>query len=539
LNRREFLAAAGALPLACCADATRPPLPPGDLLGADVAFGHRLLRGQFPPPKQTRRCAVVIVGGGIAGLSAAWRLTKAGLDDFLLCDLEQRVGGNARWGESAVSAFPWGAHYLPLPTRESRAVRELLADLGAIEGDPHALKPRYDERYLCQAPQERLYRNGIWQEGLMPQAGLSSAERRQAQQFVDLMAGFKVRRGRDGRKAFVLPLDLSSRDPELLALDRQTMRDWLRSQRIDSEPLHWYVDYACRDDYGTGSAQTSAWAGIHYFACRDGEAQDANGDIVLTAPEGNGWMVRGIEERLRRRLLTGALCTRIGQASKRAFAEVYLGEEQRTVRIEAEQLIWAASAFVLPRVWPEAPAPLAAAARKIEYAPWLVANLTLERLPEEHYGAPLSWDNVIYGSPGLGYVVTTHQHMRTRPGPSVFSYYRALADPLAQPAREMLLATPRESWAEAILAELERPHPDIRAITTRIDVCRYGHAMARPLPWALWHGSRFALSGVHGRIQLAHADLSGISLFEEANYRGVLAAERVLRSLGVRFKSIL
>ncbi|MBI4293234.1 MAG: FAD-dependent oxidoreductase [Betaproteobacteria bacterium] len=538
MNRREFLAAAGALPLAGCADAT-PPLPPGGLLGADAAFGHRLLKGGFPPPIETRRCTAVIIGGGIAGLSAAWRLAKAGIDDVLLCELEPRVGGNARWGENAVSAFPWASHYLPLPTREARAVRELLADLGAIEGDPHAAKPRYDERYLCQAPQERLYRNGVWQEGLMPQAGLSATERAQMQRFIDLMASFKVRRGRDGRKAFALPLDLSSRDPELLALDRQTMRDWLRSQGIDSQSLHWYVDYACRDDYGTGSAQTSAWAGIHYFACRDGEAQEASSDIVLTAPEGNGWMVRRIEEGLRGHLLTSALCTRIGQAARRVFAEVFLSEEQRTVRIEAEQLIWAANAFVLPRVWPEAPAPLAAAARKIDYAPWLVANLTLDRLPEERHGAPLSWDNVIYDSPGLGYVVATHQHMRTKPGPTVFTYYRALADPLARAAREKLLAAPREAWADAILRELERPHPDIRTITSRMDVCRYGHAMARPLPGTLWHGSRTALSRVYGRIQLAHADLSGMSLFEEANYRGVLAAERVLKSLGVRATTIL
>lgn len=353
------------------------------------------------------------------------------------------------------------------------------------------------------------------------------------------MAEFKVQRGRDGRKAFALPLDLSSRDPGLLALDRQSMSDWLRSQRFDSEPLFWYVDYACRDDYGTHSAQTSAWAGIHYFACRDGEAEDAPADIVLTAPEGNGWVVRRIEEKLQGRLLAGALATRIGEAGRGVFAEVFLGEEQRTVRIEAKQLIWAANVFVLPRVWPGAPAALAAAARAVDHAPWLVANLTLERLPEERRGAPLSWDNVLYDSPGLGYVVATHQQMRTKPGPTVFTYYRALSDPDARGARKKLLVTPREAWAEEILADLKRAHPDLREITARIDVLRYGHAMARPLPGPLWHGSRAALIRPYGRIQLAHADVSGISLFEEANHRGVLAAERALKSLGARVATLL
>ena len=37
-----------------------------------------------------------------------------------------------------------------------------------------------------------------------------------------------------------------------------------------------------------------------------------------------------------------------------------------------------------------------------------------------------------------------------------------------------------------------------------------------------------AASDVYKRQALAHADLSGFSLFEEAQYRGVRAAERIL-----------
>jgi hypothetical protein len=40
-------------------------------------------------------------------------------------------------------------------------------------------------------------------------------------------------------------------------------------------------------------------------------------------------------------------------------------------------------------------------------------------------------------------------------------------------------------------------------------------------------------------VHFAHADASGMSLFEEANYQGVRAAEAVLRHLGVRFASAL
>ena len=46
------------------------------------------------------------------------------------------------------------------------------------------------------------------------------------------------------------------------------MTDWMASQRFDSAPLRWYVNYACRDDYGASLADVSAWSGLFYFAAR-------------------------------------------------------------------------------------------------------------------------------------------------------------------------------------------------------------------------------------------------------------------------------
>ncbi len=52
---------------------------PGRLMGADAALGHRLRAGDFPEPDGETRTGVVIVGGGVAGLSAAWQLQARGL----------------------------------------------------------------------------------------------------------------------------------------------------------------------------------------------------------------------------------------------------------------------------------------------------------------------------------------------------------------------------------------------------------------------------------------------------------------------------
>jgi hypothetical protein len=55
----------------------------------------------------------------------------------------------------------------------------------------------------------------------------------------------------------------------------------------------------------------------------------------------------------------------------------------------------------------------------------------------------------------------------------------------------------------------------------------------------MWGGARQVFEQGGAGIQFAHADVSGLSLFEEANYRGVLAAERTLARLGVSYASSL
>ena len=545
MDRRDFmakLALAGVAPLLACSSPPAARLPPGAMRGATLDAGHLLREpGKLPMPTETLRIPVAIVGGGIGGLSAAWKLAKSGFKDFRLFELESDLGGNSRAGRNPVSTYPLSAHYLPLPPPEARAVRELLAELGVLEGDPRALKPRYDERYLCATPQERLYRNGWWQDGLLPLHGVAAEDQQQYRRFHALMESFRLRRDR-GRRAFALPMAGSSQAPDLLALDRVSMREWLLDQGLDSPFLHWYVDYACRDDYGTASGEVSAWAGIHYFACRTGEAQDVVGDTVLTSPGGNAWLAEGLArlttERVGEFAVNGALACRVAMMGDRVGVDVWLPGEQRALRVLAEQLIWAAPLFMVPYVF-AGEARLASAARSFVAAPWLVANLTLSRPPEERAGVPLAWDNVLYDSPGLGYVVATHQLLRQWPRETVFTYYRALSDLPPQAARVMLQEMPYDYWAEQVLGDLERVHPDIRQLTTHLDIYRNGHAMVRPVPGLVWGSERRLFAADRPRIRFAHADVSGFSIFEEAQYRGVLAAERTMRRLGRRFASSL
>ena len=546
MNRRQFLLSLGTAATATAGGAyawrrihssKTPPLPEGEILGASAAIGHRLRAMDFPEPTETLKTPVVIVGGGIAGLSAGWKLQKAGFADFVILELESEVGGNARSGENAIAAYPWGAHYLPFPTRESRATRELLADFGVLRGDPCAAEPAYDERVINFAPQERLYAHGVWHDGLWPQVGVRQRDFDQYRRFQALMDGFQRRRGADGRKAFAIPIDFSARDPDLLALDRLSMRDFLLRQGLDSEPLHWHVNYACRDDYGCRYDETSAWMGIHYFASRDARARDADSDDVLTWPEGNGWLVKKLRERLASHLITNAMAWRLSELDRAVRVDAWQPNENRSTRRLARIVIWAAPVFQVPRVFREWSPELAAAIGEFQHAPWLVANLSLRGFPTERRGVPLSWDNVLYDSEALGYVVATHQHLAVHQDQTVFTWYHALSNGPPERERQRLLTTPWAVWAETILRDLSWPHPDIREQVTRLDLMRWGHAMVRPRPGFVWGEARQRLLQVQDRVLFAHSDLSGYSVFEEANYRGVLAAERALAALGVGFSS--
>ena len=250
-------------------------------------------------------------------------------------------------------------------------------------------------------------------------------------------------------------------------------------------------------------------------------------------------MIRRLRERLAPHIVTESLVFRLSALDRAVRVDAYQPGENRAIRRLAQRVIWAAPVFQAPWVFQELSAELKAAIGEFQYAPWLVANLSLRGFPIERRGAPLSWDNVLYDSAALGYVVATHQHLAAHQDQTVFTWYQALCDGPPERERQRLLDTSWAVWAEWILQDLSKPHPDIRKQVTRLDLMRWGHAMARPRPGFVWGTARQRMLEAGDQVLFAHSDLSGYSIFEEANYRGVLAAERVLTALGVPFQSSL
>jgi glycine/D-amino acid oxidase-like deaminating enzyme len=549
LTRRELLAAFLGVPfaLSACGSGETPPLPEGEIVGASEGIGHLLRDGLRvePPPDAWERAGVVIVGGGVAGLAAAWRLLREGFEDFVLLELERAPGGTSRSGEraGAVVPYPWGAHYLPAPLKENGALVSLLSEMGVLEGTDGEGEPVVAEQFLCRDPEERVFYRGRWYEGLYLHAGESAEEAAQLQKFnaeVDAWASWRDARG---RRAFTIPVVNCSDDAEVTALDRLTMAEWMRERGLDSARLRWLVDYACRDDYGMTAAQTSAWAGLFYFASRM-KAPGAEAQSLITWPEGNGRLVAHLYEKARARVRLG-----LAVASIRTPGDAGEGEAVEVVAVEhdgrgakgfrAGQVVFAAPQFLtkyLLRGYREGATP--AHVGEFEYGAWMVANLTLRDRPRLGFGSfPLAWDNVLYESRSLGYVAATHQRGLEH-GPTVFTYYYPLTDERPSDARSRLLSTGRDGWAEVALADLSRAHADIRALTERLDVMRWGHAMIRPRPGFVHGGALAAARKPFRSVHFANTDLSGLALFEEAFDHGLRAAEEVLAARGLRFKSM-
>ncbi|MBX3022908.1 MAG: FAD-dependent oxidoreductase [Bdellovibrionales bacterium] len=502
--------------------------------GPSADIGH-ILRGdhsQVPPPSSEEKIPIAIIGGGVSGLSAAWHLHDFKFKDFKLFELDHEVGGTSAFGENSVSRFPWGAHYLPIPAQESVELRRLLEELGVITGYENGL-PIYKEEYLCAEPQDRLLFNGKWRRGSVPEAGWSDQDRDQTYAFIREMLRLRLVMGSDGKPMFGIPLEKSSEDMIARRLDTISMKEYLLENSWTSSRLHWWINFCCRDDFGTAYDQTSAWAGIHYFAARGGEASKKRGEAFLTWPEGNGWLVKRMREKSADQIHTRALVTNVKPTESGADVEVFYPDEKKTIRYKAGAVVFAGPRFVAAKViepWRKDPP---AHIQAFQYTPWMVANITLHGVPKSSGfdDAPLCWDNNSFESDSMGYVVATHQMRLKGEHDTVLTLYWALDKESPQETRKKARQRSHAEWSAIVVEDLEKMHPGIRSQIRSVDVCVWGHGMIRCPPGFMWGEHRLEALKPLGNIFFSHSDLSGMCLFEEAHFHGYTSAAKALEAI--------
>ncbi|MFT5090052.1 MAG: phytoene dehydrogenase-like protein [Candidatus Latescibacterota bacterium] len=514
---------------------------PGHFANPDPALAH-MLRREFSPhsfaANREPLFDVAIVGGGISGLCAAWKLHRSGIERIVLLEAAGQLGGTSISGERQGAVFPWGAHYINIPPQEAECVHEVLGDIGIIEGYDERGWPRVAADTLLRWPHERLYMDSDWQEGIEPLAGASANEREQILRFRDEMLRWALHRGVDGRRAFTLPLNYSSIDPRVQALDQIDMGQYLRQQGFDSPRLRWYVDYACRDDYGSLANHVSAWAGIHYFACRhyDYRLHDEYPAHTLTWPQGNAKLAQGLSERLAsEQIRRGHLVLHIAPRDGESQIGFYDTENAEFASLRAKTVVYAGKLHTAPYVVQGLPSEQERVFRSLEYSPWLVAAIHLKKGQEIEGSA---WDNVLYDSPSLGYIVADHQGPTAGSGATTLIYYLPFVDELKE-ARHSLLEREHSYWVDFIIDDLSRAEKNLAQSVERIDIYRWGHGMLRPSPGSLWGTAATWRGKSCEGVFFAGCDRSGLPLFEEALYAGIQAAEEAMQHLNHSFTSSL
>ncbi len=305
---------------------------------------HQVRDGaSLPVPPAERSVDAVIVGCGLSGLTAAYRLLDA---DILCLENEPWVGGNARvatWDGFPYSVGAFFTHSMSTPMKLYEEVGLELQERHSMFFD--ATQPiMYDDRIV----------HDRWGEGfqeLNPRSSWSSWDR---------------------FKEDMLAIDAYARQEEL---DRIPFRDLLGP--YEPEVVRWF-DLTAEFMGGT-SAELSAYAGVLYTRVFNGEGLG----LLLTqrqADHGHYWFPGGlgpaskrlaerVEEAGAGRIVTSASVYRIANAGDQVHVSYMLDGEPHT--LSAGVCIVACQKFMARHIVADLPRDQDAAMQSYRYHPYL------------------------------------------------------------------------------------------------------------------------------------------------------------------------
>lgn len=530
LQRRKFLklsavGAAGLISWKFWLKPKKQHIPKVSIKRPSLSMGHKFRDNfKFPDITKEEKVNVLIVGTGVSGLSAARRLEQAGVSGVKMIEMEPEVGGNSRSGKNEWGSYPLGAHYLPLPNPESEELVKFLQEADIITSINKEGFPEYNPYYLCHDPFERLFINGYWQEGLLPNAGVPKEDKQEIKRFKQEVEKIKFTKGKDGKWLFNLPVDLSSQDPEYLALDKVSFASWLKDRDYTSPYLIWYCNYCMRDDYGAGIEVVSAWAGLHYFCARREDGVNPKGS-VLTWAEGNNFLTEKLLQGTNATVNTQEMVLSVKEMTDGVEVTSFSATENICKKYIAKEVILSTPAMITKRLLPK---------KNIQqptYSPWVICTLTVKGLTQGP-GAGICWDNVFYNASSLGYIHSNHQELKTYHKAINISLYWPLDSKSPSEERQYLLNDDKGYWKAKAIKELSIAHRIEEKDIIQIETWQWGHGMLRPEIGYIWGDRLQGQSATDNTaIELAHTDFGGVSVFEEAFYQGINAADNVVKKL--------
>ncbi|MDW7694386.1 NAD(P)-binding protein [Flammeovirgaceae bacterium SG7u.111] len=503
MDRRTFLhlssAALLALPACKPAKETNYPLPLFELI-SDRSRGHLIFGEKQFEQGETIRKEVMIVGGGMAGLSAAYQLKNR---DVVLCELSDKLGGNASAGEYKGGMFCQGAHYeLTFPHYFGKEALGFFEELGILYFDKVKNEWNFHDRQFMIRPgvESQCLDGGEYRDDVLPETDATD----ELFNLLNPLVG-----------ELMLPTRLI---PEHWQhLNQQTFTQFL-SQNIDlGKKLKQALDYHMIDDFGGTADEVSALAGAYYYAGRNYETVEPE---IFSPPQGNYYFAQKIMKKLpAESLLTKHLVKKINPMAKGFEVEVLDLEQGFIKKYEVEKLVYAGQKHALKYIYPQ-DYPLFS---NTAYSPWIVMNFAMKQgLPQDGF-----WQNeLLTGKRGfMGFVDSASQFGAK--GRTLSAYF--CLPPNERKTLETLEADPTPALKEAIgqIAKYYQILPEQFAeMVEKVFVKMIGHAMPVPTPGYLLNDPNQRRSNPN--LVYAGTDVNRLPLLLEAVDSGLVAGRMLV-----------
>jgi protoporphyrinogen oxidase len=464
----------------------------------DMPTGHLIMESDQFPVRKKLRAKYLIVGGGVAGLSAAYQLRN---ENFLLCELSDNPGGTSSSGKYKNTPLCFGAHYdLSYPANYGPKALKMLEELNIIQFDSFMGSWNFTEKqYLIPKNRESItYDHGTMRKDVLPdEPGKSD--------FRNLMRSYYG----------CMPMPTRLIDKTLHGLNEISFRSWLEQKLTLSDSFYAGIDYNMKDDYGSGSETVSALAGIHYYACRPYIDKPVE---LFSPPEGNAYFIRKILSKLpKSRILSAHLVMSVKEKGDGFEVSIVDVVKRETTILDCEKIVYAGQKHALKYIYPK-DYPLF---EHTAYAPWAVVNFVLKT----SWPGDVYWQNEIISDDRslLGFVDSAAQYTQN-PDHRVLTVYYCFKPE----EREMmsLIESHKEVFTNGALNPLEKYfNRSLKKDIEKVFITQMGHAMPIPKPDYLFSEPNSLRSNPN--LVYAGVDCGRLPLLFEALDSGICAVDEI------------
>jgi protoporphyrinogen/coproporphyrinogen III oxidase len=431
--------------------------------GEHFEICHQVRDGhQFERPDATHKTDIVIIGGGMAGLSAAYFLRGK---DWLLLEKEEHFGGNAYQQEYGGDAFATGSAYGYRDDFGDQLAREIGLKLLPVDmPDPTIV----NQTFVADT----------WKSGLdhLPYSR-------------EVVASF--RKFRDD----MMKINLRDR---VMELDAEPFSKY--TGPYAAEVQRWWDGYGA-SNWGAFCEETSAFTGLANLQDVAGGGDASR--VIL--PGGLGCITRKLVEVLqpqhKQRMLSGAAAVTVVQDRDGVRVTYIQGDKLTTV--SAKVALVCTPKHITSRVVMGLPLEQKAAMRRTRYAPYPVVNVIFDK-PVYNRG----YDTWCPGNAFTDFIVADWT-IRNTPGyrqkHNILSFYT----PLRETQRATLLQEDDcRTLAANVLTDFQKLLPEFKADPVEVQIFRRGHPMFMAVPLQFTK-NRLAASHPMERIFFGNADSGG------------------------------